>query len=149
VAGMSAVAGILEAAGGAAGMQILDNLAAHDRLLADRLGPEPLAFDELVRLDAAALRAVLAAADRPLLTLALVGAPPELAERYLGRIAPPEAESIRQELDHLGPTRLDDVTEARRRIAELARRMAAQGRIAWPGHDRPESFGLEALQPAA
>ena len=47
VAGLAAVAGILQAADGRTGMQILDNLATHDRALAERLGSRPLAFDDL------------------------------------------------------------------------------------------------------
>ena len=53
VAGLAAVAGILQAADGRTGMQILDNLAAHDHALAERLRPQPLAFDDLADADAA------------------------------------------------------------------------------------------------
>jgi len=149
VVGLSAVAGILEATDGPSGMQILDNLAAHDRQLADKLGPEPLEFDELARLDDASLAAVLASVDRQLLILALVGAPPQFVQRLSALLAEPEADTIRHELTHPGPTRLDDVAEARRRIAELARRMAAGGRIAWPRRGQPTSPRTETLQPAA
>lgn len=151
VAGLSAVAGILEAAGGQAGMEILDNLAAHDRHLADKLGPEPLEFEELIRLGDDALTAILQAADRELLILALVGAPPAVADRFLDQLPQMEAGWIRRELGQLGPIRLGDVTEARRRIADLARRMAAQGRIAWPRRQaEPVSYTFsQVLEPAA
>ena len=39
VAGLQAVAGILQATDGRVGMQILDNLASRDRALAEKLGP--------------------------------------------------------------------------------------------------------------
>ena len=42
----------------ASAVQILDNLAAHDQPLAERLGPPPLAFDDLADLDDASLAAV-------------------------------------------------------------------------------------------
>ena len=51
VAGLAAVAGILQASDGRASMQILDNLTAHDRQLAERLTPRPLAFEDLVDAD--------------------------------------------------------------------------------------------------
>ena len=51
MAGLQAVAGILEAADGRTGMLILDNLAARDRSLAERLGPRPIEFDDLADLD--------------------------------------------------------------------------------------------------
>jgi len=152
VAGLSAVAGILEAAGALnsrAGEQILDNLAAHDVELAERLGPEPLEFEELVRLDVGSLAAVLNAADRQLLILALVGAEPQTMEYFLARIPEMEAGWIRRELEQLGPTRLSDVNEARRRIAQLARRMAIQGRIQWLPEGQASLSFSHLLQPAA
>jgi len=149
VAGLSAVAGILEAVGGQAGQEILDNLAAQDQPLAERLGPEPLEFEELVRLEGASLAAVLDAADAQLLLLALVGAPPGLAERFLQCLSQPQAAWIRRQLKQPGPTRLGDVTEARRRIAQLARRMAIQGRIRWSGKAAAEYPPTTVLEPAA
>ena len=82
VAGLAAVAGILEASEGRTGMQILDNLARHDRALAERLGPPPLAFDDLADADASVLSAVIRSADANVLATALIGAAPEVQERF-------------------------------------------------------------------
>ena len=122
VAGLAAVAGILQAADGRTGMQILDNLAAHDHALAERLGPQPLAFDDLADADERVLAAVVRSADRNVLATALVGAAPELVDRVLGELPPAEAAQARRQLDHPGPLRLRDVEEARRQIARLAQR---------------------------
>ncbi len=64
--------------------------------------------------------------------LALVGAPAAWTERVLAFLAPSEAGAVRERLSRLGPIRLSDVEEARRRIAELAQRLAMQGRIELP-----------------
>jgi len=132
VAGMAAVAEILEACDRRTGDRILDNLDQYDRDLADRLKPADLAFDDLAALDDASLAAVLRAADAEWIQLALVGAPPEWIRRFLDLIPPSQAREIRGELDHLGPTRLSDVEEARARLAALAQRLAAQRRIRPP-----------------
>ncbi|OHB84489.1 MAG: hypothetical protein A2V98_19050 [Planctomycetes bacterium RBG_16_64_12] len=129
VAGLSAVAGILEASDGQVGIEILSNLASHDRHLAERLSPVRFEFADLARLDAAALGTILREAKTELVVLALVGAPPHLIERVLERLPESEAELIRGQLDHPGPTRLSDVEEARRLIAGLAERMAVEGRL--------------------
>jgi flagellar motor switch protein FliG len=60
-----------------------------------------------------------------------LGAPPALASRVLGELLQAEAERIRRELNSPGPLRLSDVEEARQQIAELARYLAAQGRISF------------------
>ena len=133
VAGLAAVDGILKAAGSHAAVQMLDNLARYDRSLAERLSPPPLAFERLEDLDDDALGAVFQAADPGLVRLALVGAPPELIDRYVAGMSPAEADRVRYELDHPGPIRLSDVEAARRQLADLARRLSAAGRIRLPG----------------
>jgi len=129
VAGLSAVKGIVDASDPRVAMQILQNLAAHDRPLANRLGRRPFEFDDLLRLDEPALAEVVGAADSELLSLALVGALPALVERVLRRLPEAEADPLRHRLAHPGPTRLSDVEEARCQIAGLVQRLAVEGRI--------------------
>jgi flagellar motor switch protein FliG len=132
VAGLAAVAGILEACDQQVGTQILDNLNLHDKQLAEKFSPAGFEFADLVGFDAETLAATLRAADPELILLALVGAPPAWIERFLELIPAPQARHVRHELEHLGPTRLSDVEEARRRLAELAQHLAVQGRIRLP-----------------
>ncbi len=129
VAGVAAVAGILEACDQEIGAQILDNLNLYDRQLAEKFNPVDFEFDDLLGLDDESLAATLRAADAELIQLALVGAPPAWIERFLELIPDSQARQVRSDLERLGPTRLSDVEEARGRLAELAERLAAQGRI--------------------
>jgi flagellar motor switch protein FliG len=132
VAGLKAVSGILEASGEQVAGRILDSLAAHDQPLAERLSPPPLSFDDLTRLDDDALAAVFRTVQPELAMTALIGAPPGLIDRVLRRSAASEAKTIRHKLNHPGPIRLSDVEGARQQVADLARRLAAQGRIRLP-----------------
>lgn len=132
VAGFQAVSGILEASEGRLADQILDNLSTRDRSLAERLSPPTLKFDDLSQFDAAGLKAVFQEAEPELAMTALVGAPPELIDRILRLFAAPEAKTVRQRLDHPGPIRLSDVEGARQKVADLARRLAKEGRIQLP-----------------
>jgi flagellar motor switch protein FliG len=126
VAGFQAVLGILEASDDGVGTKILNNLATHDRLLAERLGPRtwPLDFDNLIDLDDEVLNDVFTRAGRELAVPALLGASPELVERVLGLLPYDAAETMREQLDHPGPIRLRDVEEARREVARIAERMS-------------------------
>lgn len=148
VAGLSAVAGILEASDRQVGTEILGNLASRDHHLAERLkpgrpNPEPLEFADVVEFDDTVLAAVLKAAGTELVFLALVGAPPHLIDRVLQGLSESEAELVRAELDDPGPTRLGDVEEAQRRIAEVAEQMAAEGRLRLPSGQRfPSQMAL-------
>jgi flagellar motor switch protein FliG len=123
VAGLEAVAGILDACDSRTGEQLLENLAACDRELAKKLSPRTIDFDELTALDDARLSAVFHAAEPEAAQTALVGASPLLLERLLRTMAPKEAKRLRRKLNHPGPIRLSDVEDARRQIAALAQRM--------------------------
>lgn len=137
VAGLSAVKGIVDRSQADVSVQILRNLAGHDRGLADRLGRRPVAFDDLLHMDGAALAELLAATDPDVLMLALVGALPALVDRVLTRMPSAKADALRRRLEQLGPTRLSDVEEARRRIVELAEDLAVRGQIGLPRHAAP------------
>jgi flagellar motor switch protein FliG len=132
VAGISAVAGILEAADGRMAARILDNLTAYDQPLAEKLGPPPLTFDDLEQLDDRGLTTVFRAAEPMLATLALIGAPETLIERILAPLSPADAQAARQRLNHPGPIRLSDVESARQQVAALARRLLMERRIQGP-----------------
>jgi len=133
VAGVGAIGDILEAADSRLAVQILENLAAHDQRLAERLGPPPVEFGDLALLDEAGLRLLLAHVESEVLSTALIGAPPRLAGRMMGVLAPDEAAEIRRQMDAPGPIKLSDLEEARRRIAERAWCLAVQGRLRLPG----------------
>ena len=135
-AGLGAVTGILEASEPQVGMQILDNLAEYDRPLAERLSLQKVEFDDLMRLDDDALVTVFDAAGPELAMTALIGASSALTERVLGQLPDAEAAVVRRRLDHPGPIRLGDMEDARGRIAEIARRLAVEGRIELP-HPKP------------
>ena len=132
VAGMQAVSGILESCAGAVGMQILDNLRAHDQTLAERFTPPAIDFDDLADLDDASLVEVFRAAGEELAQLALIGAAPRLVNRIIRRLPVEQAAALRQAIELPGVIRLSDVEEARAEMAEIARQLAAQGRIRLP-----------------
>ena len=121
VAGIAAVAGILAATDRRTGSRILDNLAAHDPRLAERLGPRRIEFDDLVELDGPMLAEVFGSAGRELMLAALVGAREELVDRVLGNLPADEAAGLRRQLAASGPLRLGDVEQARRELARRAR----------------------------
>jgi flagellar motor switch protein FliG len=128
VAGLQAVAGILQATDGRTGIRILDNLARGDRMLADQLMPRQMTFDDLADLDAEVLAEVIDEAEPELWLPALLGAAPELVARVLSCLPAADARALGRKLDHPGPIRLRDVEEARRQVARIANRVSYQVR---------------------
>ncbi len=124
VAGLAAVAGILQATDGRTGIRILDNLASRDRTLAEKLLPRPMAFDDLADVEDDVLAETFEEAGPQLMLPALFGAAPELIERVLACVSANDGEKLRQQVNHPGPIRLRDVDEARRQVARIASRVS-------------------------
>ena len=132
-AGSAALGKILEAAGPRMKQHILTHLDRDPRsqfVALPREAPPPLTFAEVEQLDAAALTVVLHHAQGELLVLALAGARAEFADRVFELFPAEEAAALRESLLHLGPTRLSDVEEAQRELAELAHQLEVRGEIA-------------------
>lgn len=131
-AGLAALNNILGAASPQTKQHILANLTRHDRELAAQLkGPQvpAMTFAEIEQLDSAALSVVLRHASRELLVLALAGSGLGFAERIFDLCEPAEAAALTGALRNLGPTRLSDVEQAQRELAELGRQLEIRGEI--------------------
>lgn len=141
-AGMTALNNILAAADREVTQDIIDNLRVHDRQLASRLAPatkrptfvqEPqpaaMTFADVAELDDASLALVLRTAASEIVLLALAGAPATFVERVTRRLPPREARILRHSLDNMGPTRLSDMEEAQRQLADIASQLEETGQL--------------------
>jgi len=133
IAGITAVNGIVRNSQEHVSQRILENLAKLAPELAERLVPvPPIDFNHFIRFDESALATIFEKADDDLVILSLWGAPLSLVEKVLAQFPTWRAEMIRRQLADLGPVRLRDVEEARRRLAEHARNLAVHRRIRLP-----------------
>ena len=96
-------------------------------------GAPPLTdFDDLIRLEDAALALVFRAAEPQVVLLALSGANRELIDRIAGHLPSAAARTLRRQIATLGPTRLRDIELAQQQLAELASQMCRDGLIHVP-----------------
>ena len=99
--------------------------------------PPPLAeFEDLVRLDDAALARVFGAAEPETVLLALSGANRDLIDRIVRHLPSSTGRTLRRQLESLGPTRLRDIELAQQQLAELAGQMCREGLIHVPSRRR-------------
>ncbi len=97
----------------------------------------PLAeFDDLVRLDDAALARVFGAAEPETVLLALSGANRDLIDRIVRHLPSSAGRTLRRQLESMGPTRLRDIELAQQQLAELAGQMCREGLIHVPNRRR-------------
>ncbi|WP_026869940.1 flagellar motor switch protein FliG [Inquilinus limosus] len=98
----------------------------------DRIRSLMFTFEDLARLDARALEAVIRAADSRLLPVALKAASPGLQEAFLGALSERGAAILRDEIATLANIRLRDAQAAQAEILEVAKRLAEDGAIVIP-----------------
>jgi flagellar motor switch protein FliG len=81
---------------------------------------------DLARLDESTLANLVTRADPWLFALALAGAEPSVARRWMERLGPTSARDIQRQLTQLGPWRLSDAVEAEKRLVRLARELVIE-----------------------
>ena len=93
-------------------------------------------FDDLVRLEDAALARVFGAAAPQVVLLALSGANRELIERLVRYLPAAAGRTLRRQIATLGPTRLRDIELAQQQLVDLASQMCREGLIHVPSRRR-------------
>lgn len=109
--------------------RIIRTLSKVDKALAQKIEDEMFVFDDLAKLNAKNLSALMQNIDSELLAPALKGADPALREKMLGSMSSRAADSVRDEIQERGPMRLAEVLEAQKQVLVIARRLADAGTI--------------------
>jgi flagellar motor switch protein FliG len=109
--------------------RVLAALEERHRDAAERIRGLMFTFDDLRRLDGAAVQTLLRAVEKDRLVLALKGAGDALRELFLRNMTERAAKLLRDDLAALGPVRLRDVDEAQAAIVSVAKDLAASGEI--------------------
>ena len=109
--------------------RILSALEERNRDAAERIRSLMFTFEDLTRVDAAGLQALLRSVEKDKLALALKGASEQLREQFMRNLTERAAKLLRDDIAALGPVRLRDVDDAQASIVLLAKDMAGQGQI--------------------
>lgn len=135
--GRSDAARIMNKMAKADGERVLKGLKKRDKVLGQQIEDEMFVFDNLMDLNDKNLGALMRTVDSAILTLALKGTQPALAERMFGCMSARAAQTIRDEMEERGMVKRIEVEEAQKAIIAMARQMAAEGTImlGGPGED--------------
>jgi len=108
---------------------VLESIRSHDPDLAQKIMDKMFVFDDVMKLDDKAIQLILKEVASEALIVALKGAQPELKERFLSNMSSRAAETLREDLESRGPTRLSEVETQQKEILKIARRLADEGQI--------------------
>lgn len=127
--GSKPAAEILNLMGAATEQQVLDWVREQDPDLAQQIGDQMFVFGDLINLDDKGIQLVLREVQGDGLVLALKAAEPELREKIFKNMSSRAAETLRDDLDSMGPVKLSDAESEQKEIIKTVKRLAEEGQI--------------------
>ncbi len=127
--GVRAVADLLNQLEKDMSKNLLARLEERNATLSAAIRKKLFSFDDLSRLQPADLQRVLREVDSANLAISMKSASETLREKIYGSISKRAAESLKEELELLGPVRLKDVEAAQDTIIQVVRRLEEEGQI--------------------
>jgi flagellar motor switch protein FliG len=130
--GPRSVAEILNRMEAATSEEVLTSLQDQQPLV-DVIRHYMFTFDDLLLIDANAMKEVVAKVDRKLLTVALKGTSDQLKNHFLQCMSQRGAEMLREDMDAAGPVRIKDVEAAQQQVLSVVQQMESEGVLSLKG----------------
>jgi flagellar motor switch protein FliG len=125
--GVRAVAELLNRLDRTVSQPVIESLEGQNPDLAVSIRNLMFVFDDLAKVDDAAIREIVQRADRKVLTVALKGTTDDMRTRFLRNMSKRAADMLREEMDVLGAIRLREVEKAQHEIVAIARKLEEEG----------------------
>jgi len=109
--------------------KLLGAIEGRDAATAERIRSLMFTFDDLGRLAPTALQAVLRAAEKDKLPIALKGASDKIKDLFFNNLSERAGKMLRDDIEALGPVKMRDVDAARIAIIAVTKELAAAGEI--------------------
>ncbi|MCG8482823.1 MAG: flagellar motor switch protein FliG [Clostridia bacterium] len=108
---------------------ILESLEQEDADLAEEIKDSMFVFEDIVNLEGVYVQRVLRDVDNGELALALKGSSKEVADLIFSNISKRAAETLREDIEFMGPVKITAVEEAQHKIVGVIRRLDEAGEI--------------------
>lgn len=109
--------------------KFLASLEERNRDAAEKIKALMFTFEDLGKLDGAAIQALLRVADKAKLPTALKGASESMRELFFSNMSERAGKLLKEDIQSLGPIRMKDVEEAQQALVNAAKDLAAKGEI--------------------
>ncbi|MCA1053509.1 flagellar motor switch protein FliG [Rossellomorea aquimaris] len=127
--GVEAVVEVLNGVDRSTEKTILDALEIQDPELAEEIKKRMFVFEDIVTLDGRSIQRVIRDCDNEDLLLSLKVSSDEVKEIVFKNMSNRMVETLKEEMEFMGPVRLRDVEEAQSRIVAIIRRLEEGGEI--------------------
>lgn len=133
IGGPDAVAEILNRVDRGAERNIVSSMERENPALAEEIKKRMFVFEDIMLIDDRSMQKVLKNVDAKDLPMALKGATEQVQAKFLGNMSSRAAESLREEISILPPTRLKDIEEIQQKIVNVVRGLEEKGEITISG----------------
>jgi len=131
--GVRAVSEMLNRLDSGTSKEILDHIEEENPQLVETVRHLMFVFEDLLLIDSAGLKEVLARVDRKLLTMALKGTSEKLRAKFTECMSQRGAEMLREDMEALGPVKIKEVEAAQQQIIAIVRQLEAEGVLSLKG----------------
>jgi len=104
-------------------------LEERNRDSAEKIKSLMFTFEDLQKLDSGAIQALMRAAEKEKMPVALKGASDPLKDLFFSNMSERASKLLKEEIAGMGPVRLKDVEEAQSYLVSVAKDLAARGEI--------------------
>ncbi len=127
--GFQSVADIMNCIDSSVAQQILENIENEEPTLAISIRDLMFTFSDLLEVDEAQIRELMAAVDKKALAIALKGTTEDLKNHFFRTMSSRAVEMLKEDIDSLGPVRSKEAIKAQNEIVATARRLEAEGKM--------------------
>ena len=129
VGGVETVAEILNLVDRSTERTIMQGVESEDPELVDEIRRRMFVFEDINMVNDKGIQAVLKEVENDQLVLALKTASDGLKNKILSNMSSRAAETIREDMEFMGPVRISDVEAAQQKIVDIVRRLEEAGEI--------------------
>lgn len=112
---------------------ILSRVEEHSLALADSVRGMMFVFEDVLKIDKEAMKALVAKLDRKGLTVALKGASKQIRDHFTQCMSQRASEMLAEDMEALGPVRIRDVKASQKEVLSAVRRLQQEGVISVGG----------------
>ncbi|PMP90377.1 MAG: flagellar motor switch protein FliG, partial [Desulfurella sp.] len=133
IGGIRAVSEIINRMGRTESKSLIDQISEKNPDLASKIRDMMFVFEDIIKLSNSDIQEILKHIDKKDLTIALKGAPEELSKKFFSNMSSRAAETLKEEMEFLGPVKVKDVERAQKAIVDIVRRLDEEGVISISG----------------
>ena len=129
IGGLKSAANIMNYLDNTTETQLMDAIQAQDKEMGQQIQDLMFVFENLGGVDDRSIQTLLRDIPNDVLVKALKGADETLREKFYTNMSSRARESLKEDLESMGPTKISDVEAAQKEILAIAHKLADSGQI--------------------